>query len=81
MWKGRYREDRNKPKKLSEMHKITTYTPDQKRSSFAFFILNKGMNSGKRANEVSGRKPSWPRPSPGPTLPKATRPGTVARRI
>jgi hypothetical protein len=29
------------------MHKITTYTSDQKRSSFAFFILNKGMNSGK----------------------------------
>ena len=29
------------------MHKITTYTPDQKRSPFAFFILNKGMNSGK----------------------------------
>ena len=29
------------------MQKITTYTPDQKRSPFAFFILNKGMNSGK----------------------------------
>ena len=29
------------------MQKITTYSPDQKRSSFAFFILNKGMNSGK----------------------------------
>lgn len=29
------------------MHKITTYQPDQDRSSFAFFILNKGMNSGK----------------------------------
>jgi len=29
------------------MQKITTYSPDQKRSSFAFFILSKGMNSGK----------------------------------
>ena len=29
------------------MQKITTYSPDQKRSLFAFFILNKGMNSGK----------------------------------
>ena len=29
------------------MQKITTYSPDQKRSTFAFFILNKGMNSGK----------------------------------
>jgi hypothetical protein len=29
------------------MQKITTYNPDQKRSPFAFFILNKGMNSGK----------------------------------
>jgi hypothetical protein len=29
------------------MQKITTYSPDQKRSPFAFFILNKGMNSGK----------------------------------
>ena len=29
------------------MQKIITYTPDQKRSPFAFFILNKGMNSGK----------------------------------
>ncbi len=29
------------------MQKITTYSPDQKRSSFAFFILNRGMNSGK----------------------------------
>ena len=29
------------------MQKITTYSPDQKRSAFAFFILNKGMNSGK----------------------------------
>ena len=29
------------------MQKITTYSPDQKQSPFAFFILNKGMNSGK----------------------------------
>jgi hypothetical protein len=29
------------------MQKITTYSPDQKRSPFAFFILNRGMNSGK----------------------------------
>ena len=29
------------------MQKITTYSPDQARSPFAFFILNKGMNSGK----------------------------------
>ena len=29
------------------MQKITTYSQDQKRSSFAFFILNKGMNTGK----------------------------------
>jgi hypothetical protein len=29
------------------MQKITTYSADQKRSPFAFFILNKGMNSGK----------------------------------
>jgi hypothetical protein len=29
------------------MQKITTYNADQKRSPFAFFILNKGMNSGK----------------------------------
>ena len=29
------------------IHKITTYSPDQSRTSFAFFILNKGMNSGK----------------------------------
>jgi hypothetical protein len=29
------------------MQKITTYNPDQKRSPFAFFILSKGMNSGK----------------------------------
>jgi hypothetical protein len=29
------------------MQKITSYSPDQKRSQFAFFILNKGMNSGK----------------------------------
>ncbi len=29
------------------MQKITTYSPDQKRSPFAFFILNKGLNSGK----------------------------------
>jgi len=29
------------------MQKITTYNPDQKRTPFAFFILNKGMNSGK----------------------------------
>ena len=29
------------------MQKITTYNADQKRSAFAFFILNKGMNSGK----------------------------------
>ena len=29
------------------MQKITTYNPDQVRSPFAFFILNKGMNSGK----------------------------------
>jgi hypothetical protein len=29
------------------MQKITTYSPDQKRSHFAFFILSKGMNSGK----------------------------------
>ena len=29
------------------MQKITTYSADQKRSTFAFFILNKGMNSGK----------------------------------
>ena len=29
------------------MLKITTYSPDQSRTSFAFFILNKGMNSGK----------------------------------
>ena len=29
------------------MQKITTYSPDQKRSPFTFFILNKGMNSGK----------------------------------
>ena len=29
------------------MQKITTYNPDQVRSSFAFYILNKGMNSGK----------------------------------
>ncbi len=29
------------------MQKITSYSPDQKRSPFAFFILNKGMNSGK----------------------------------
>ena len=29
------------------MQKITTYSPDQVRSPFAFFILNKGMNSGK----------------------------------
>jgi hypothetical protein len=29
------------------MQKITTYSPDQKRSPFAFFILSKGMNSGK----------------------------------
>ncbi len=29
------------------MQKITTYSNDQKRSPFAFFILNKGMNSGK----------------------------------
>jgi hypothetical protein len=29
------------------MQKITTYSADQKRSAFAFFILNKGMNSGK----------------------------------
>ncbi len=29
------------------MQKITTYNPDQKRTQFAFFILNKGMNSGK----------------------------------
>jgi hypothetical protein len=29
------------------MQKITTYSPGQKRSAFAFYILNKGMNSGK----------------------------------
>jgi hypothetical protein len=29
------------------MQKITTYNAGQKRSPFAFFILNKGMNSGK----------------------------------
>jgi len=29
------------------MQKITTYNIEQKRSPFAFFILNKGMNSGK----------------------------------
>jgi len=29
------------------MQKITTYRADQKRSPFAFFILSKGMNSGK----------------------------------
>ena len=29
------------------MQKITTYSADQVRSPFAFFILNKGMNSGK----------------------------------
>ena len=29
------------------MQKITTYSSDQKRTPFAFFILNKGMNSGK----------------------------------
>ena len=29
------------------MQKITSYSPDQVRSPFAFFILNKGMNSGK----------------------------------
>jgi hypothetical protein len=29
------------------MQKITTYSPYQKRSPFAFFILSKGMNSGK----------------------------------
>jgi hypothetical protein len=29
------------------MQKITTYSADQKRSPFAFFILSKGMNSGK----------------------------------
>ncbi len=29
------------------MQKITTYSPDQVRSRFAFFILSKGMNSGK----------------------------------
>ena len=29
------------------MRKITTYSADQKRSPFVFFILNKGMNSGK----------------------------------
>ncbi len=29
------------------MQKIITYSPDQPRSPFAFFILNKGMNSGK----------------------------------
>ena len=29
------------------MQKITTYSPDQKRTPFAFFILSKGMNSGK----------------------------------
>ena len=29
------------------MQKITTYNADQKRSPFAFFILSKGMNSGK----------------------------------
>ena len=29
------------------MQKITTYRADQKRTPFAFFILNKGMNSGK----------------------------------
>ena len=29
------------------MQKITTYNADQKRIPFAFFILNKGMNSGK----------------------------------
>jgi hypothetical protein len=29
------------------MQKITTYSPDQKRSAFAFYILSKGMNSGK----------------------------------
>ncbi len=29
------------------MHKITTYGPDQSRTPYAFFILNKGMNSGK----------------------------------
>ena len=29
------------------MQKITTYSPVQKRSPFVFFILSKGMNSGK----------------------------------
>ena len=29
------------------MQKITTYSPGKKQSSFAFYILNKGMNSGK----------------------------------
>ena len=29
------------------MHKITTYSPDQCHTTFAFYILNKGMNSGK----------------------------------
>ena len=29
------------------MQKITTYSADQKRSPFAFFILSKGMNTGK----------------------------------
>ena len=29
------------------MQKIATYSPDQVRSPFAFFILNRGMNSGK----------------------------------
>ena len=33
--------------KAPGMNKITTYSADQKRSPFAFFILNKGMNSGK----------------------------------
>jgi len=44
---GEVRARSGKLKKSPKMQKITTYNPEQTRSPFAFFILNKGMNSGK----------------------------------
>ena len=45
--KARSEEIQKTHLKPPKMHKITTYSPDQPRTLFAFFILNKGMNSGK----------------------------------
>jgi len=45
--KARSEEVQKTHLKPSKMNKINTYNPDQSRSPFAFYILNKGLNSGK----------------------------------